>query len=129
MKIKTIIIIVLAIILISFSIWEQIFIEKSLTKISSLATQIDNELTENKEINDDILQKVEKLSAEWEKTEYTFCYILNHSDLTEVGDAICYALTYIKQNNIDALQEKINVVKYYARSYLKLYSFDIKNIV
>ena len=129
MKFKTIIIIALSVLLIFSSICEQIFIEKSLNKISAISNQISVEIEKNNSLNESIIQQIENLNNEWNSTEYTFCYILNHNDLTEIGDAICYALTYAKQNNADGVEEKINIVKYYAKNYLKLYSFDIRNII
>lgn len=129
MKIKSIIIIVLLVLLISFATWEEIFVKSSLKEISNMATEIKKEIEVNENLTPELKQKLDNLDKKWEKTEYIFCFLTNHNDMKEIGDSICYAQTYFKQNNKDGVIERINLVIFYSESYSHILSFSIQNII
>lgn len=129
MKIKTGIIIFLLITLISVATWEEIFIKKSLGKIYNIAIEIKNDVEEKQEITQNTIEQIDKLEKKWEKTEYIFCYLINHNDMKEIGDAIAYAKAYSNQNKVNETLEKIDIVMYYAQNYERTFSFNIQNII
>ncbi|MBQ7308067.1 MAG: DUF4363 family protein [Clostridia bacterium] len=127
MKIKSIIIWILFIILISCATVEEIFISNSLNKINTLAVNLRTKL-ETQEIDLNIKNDLDYLTKEWDKTEHILCYLNNHNDLKEIGDALRYAKSYLNDNEKEDAIEKIDIVIYYADSYKKLLLFNLQNV-
>lgn len=127
MKIKTIIIWVLLITLLVCATIEEIFINSSLEKIKEQATNLKYKL-QNSQIDESIKNDLENLSEEWEHIEFNLCFLNNHNDLKEIGDALRYATNYLKSDKKEEALEKIDVVIFYAESYKHLLSFNIQNV-
>ena len=129
MKIKTIAISILFVLLISFSVLEEVFIRKSLNTLIHKATLIKNQLETNISLpNEEINNSINELEKYWIKTESNLRFINNHNDMKEVGDAICYAKTYYNQNDIDGILEKINIIIFYGKSYIDILTFNVQNV-
>ena len=127
---KTISFIIVTIILLSVVIAEQIYIDKTLDdlilKIDTLNTQ--TALVEN--INTEEINKTaEDLDDFWTKNEDILCVLVNHNDLTKIGEEIKKIKVYIKDNNKDDFVYELDTLKFYATTYKDVFQLNIQNLL
>ena len=129
MKVKIIIIISLAIIVVWFAFWQEQFVANTLSNMLVLCEDFKTSVEENNNLQSDAIQEeLEILDTYWQKREEILCFMINHNDMKDVGDAITNLKTFTMQNDKPKSIEKVNLLIYYVNSYSHLMQFNLQNL-
>ena len=100
MKGKIITIIILFLVVIGLAIWQEIFVSDSLSNMLKMCNELKNSIETNDSLLDaDIQDKLNEIDDYWTKKEEILCFVINHNDMKDVGDAITNIKTFTVQNN------------------------------
>ena len=111
---RIIVIILLSLILAGSLIYEQIFINDSVTLLKTKCQDVYDTIHQSININDEsIIKKVSELNDFWSNRESQLCLIINHKDMEKVGEQIVKVLTLCKQNDTKQAIYEVDLLKYY----------------
>ncbi len=126
---RIIVIILLSLILAGSLIYEQIFINDSVTLLKTKCQDVYDTIHQSANINDEsIIKKVSELNDFWSNRESQLCLIINHKDMEKVGEQIVKVLTLCKQNDTKQAIYEVDLLKYYTEGYEHIIKVTFQNI-
>lgn len=126
---RIIVIILLSLILAGSLIYEQIFINDSVTLLKTKCQDVYDTIHQSVNINDEsIIKKVSELNDFWSNRESQLCLIINHKDMEKVGEQIVKVLTLCKQNDTKQAIYEVDLLKYYTEGYEHIIKVTFQNI-
>lgn len=126
---RIIVIILLSLILAGSLIYEQIFINDSVTLLKTKCQDVYDTIHQSANINDEsIIKKVSELNDFWSNRESQLCLIINHKDMEKVGEQIVKVLTLCKQNDTKQAIYEVDLLKYYTDGYEHIIKVTFQNI-
>ena len=126
---RIIVIILLSLILAGSLIYEQIFINDSVTLLKTKCQDVYDTIHQSININDEsIIKKVSELNDFWSNRESQLCLIINHKDMEKVGEQIVKVLTLCKQNDTKQAIYEVDLLKYYTEGYEHIIKVTFQNI-
>ena len=126
---RLIVIILIAISLAGALIYEQIFINNSISTLKEKTNNVYELVHSSTILNDDeIINKINDLNDFWSTRESQLCIIINHKDMEKVGEQITKLLTSCKENNIEQSLIEVDLLKYYTEGYEHIIKLTFQNI-
>ena len=127
---RVIFFVILLIALLTLTICEQIFMDKTINKMLAhinyvQATVVNNENSLNSE---NVLNSFYDMRNFWENNEGTMALLIDHKNIASVGQALVRLLAAIEEN--DMAMSKTEIYLLHAEMYVlkKIYAFNIHNI-
>lgn len=127
---RVIFFVILLIALLTLTICEQIFIDKTINKMLAhinyvQATVVNNENSLNSE---NVLNSFYDMRNFWENNEGTMALLIDHKNIASVGQALVRLLAAIEEN--DMAMSKTEIYLLHEEMYVlkKIYAFNIHNI-
>lgn len=127
---RTISIIILTIILISFATFEELFIQNFISTLKNKAEQVSIAINKNEEnINtEEVLKSVDNLKVFWEDSKSTICYFTNYEKIKSIDESFVKLSTSIKHNDMSLASENIAVIKDYSEFFKYLMGFNLNTL-
>ena len=133
MKKETIICIIIVITINEGNIITQKYTKESVETLSNgleiLKTDLKNELDSNeKEANEEILEKIDKIRENWESRHDKLAYYIEHNELEKVENNLTALNSFVQTKEYaDAIKELDESV-FVLRHIQEKYAFNLKNI-
>ena len=124
-------IIIITIILIGGGITEEIYINKTITRLEFFATNLEEKINKNKDdINtEDINASFNELDNFWKQTESVFCYLTNFEKIRSLDESIIKLKTAIFYNDFSVATENLALIKNYAKVLHYTLGVSLNNII
>ena len=124
-------IIIITIILIGGGITEEIYINKTITKLEFFATNLEEKINKNKDdINtEDINASFNELDNFWKQTESVFCYLINFEKVRSLDESVVKLKTAIFYNDFSVATENLALIKNYAKVLHYTLGVSLNNII
>ena len=124
-------IIIITIILIGGGITEEIYINKTITKLEFFATNLEEKINKNKDdINtEDINTSFNELDNFWKQTESVFCYLTNFEKVRSLDESVVKLKTAIFYNDFSVATENLALIKNYAKVLHYTLGVSLNNII
>lgn len=126
---RIIIIIVLFVTLIGLATFEVIAVNNLITNLEEMATNLQGEITYNKENVETTLTSVKKVKNYWDGFEDDLCLMFNHKDLSTITDTLSRLYSYVGNNDYDNAIAEVNLLKEYAEKNRHIMGFNIQNLL
>ena len=110
---------------------EEIYINKTITKLGDLANNLETKIMENKDnINtEDINNSFGELENFWIKTETSFCYITNFEKFRALDESVVKLKTAIFYNDFSVATENLALIKNFEKVLNYTLGISLNNII
>ena len=126
---RIILIIGMTILLFSALVWEQIFINDSISLLKIKCENVYNLVKTSENLSEDsTIDVVNDLNILWSDRESKLCLVINHKDMERVGEQIIKVLSLCKQNDKKQANNEIELLKYYTDGYEHSIKLTFQNI-
>ena len=124
-------IIVITLLLIGGGILEEVYINKTITKLGDLANNLETKIMENKDnINtEDVNNSFGELENFWIKTETSFCYITNFEKFRALDESVVKLKTAIFYNDFSVATENLALIKNFEKVLNYTLGISLNNII
>ena len=124
-------IIIITVILIGGGIVEEVYINKTITRLEFFATNLEEKINKNKnDINtEDINASFNELDNFWKQTESVFCYLTNFEKIRSLDESIIKLKTAIFYNDFSVATENLALIKNYAKVLHYTLGVSLNNII
>lgn len=127
---KKICLIVFLSFLIGLVVWEEIIVNKALTKLSETAEDLQTRVYELGAVdNSEIKDAVINLEEIWNKYEKSLCFIVNHKDIEDVGIEISKLKANSNVNQYEDFCSSISVILFFADKYTHIMGMSLQNVI
>ena len=124
-------IIIITVILIGGGIVEEVYINKTITRLEFFATNLEEKINKNKnDINtEDINASFNELDNFWKQTESVFCYLTNFEKVRSLDESVVKLKTAIFYNDFSVATENLALIKNYAKVLHYTLGVSLNNII
>ena len=126
---RTITIIAIAIILITFAIAELILVGNIVDYMEDSINNIAVKYSENKDDISVLSEEIKTIDDYWDKYESTLCLIFSHKDLSVTTDSLNKLMAYTKNNDYDNAIAEIELLKSMVEKNHHIMGFNIHNVL
>lgn len=77
----------------------------------------------------EIVQIVDNMEYDWIRDESNLCYLVNHKSIQEIGMELARMKNYLGENDVKEFKASLEVIKYYADSYLHFMGANLHNVL
>lgn len=122
--------ILIFLLLVGICIAEDLLVSSSLKEVQSYCYEIEKMIDSSEDLkNMEIVLKVDNLEEKWLENESKMCYLVNHKSIQEIGQEIAKLKMYIPNNDIEAFEVSIELIKSYCHSYLHFMGANLHNVL
>lgn len=123
--------IIIALLLVGFGIWEEIYVDKTIKTLSHNSIHLEKLLDENEEnINcPDVVKEFKGLDKFWNKAENNLCYIVNFEKIKPINESIFKLEGAIKENDFSVAIENVKTLQNYSNNLRYIMGASVNNIL
>ena len=127
---RNIIIVIIFLILLSVSVYEEALIGYTKDNLGSNLTVLTTRIDENKDnINqDEIMDSFNNLDNFWDKQKVKLCFFTNYDKIRFVDESLLKIHDGIRANNIEIVEENISTLKSFNEFISYIMGFNINNL-
>ena len=124
-------IIIIIVILASFSVCEEILVHKTTKTLHHTSYHIEKLIKENKaNINCEIVRKEFKnIDDYWDKTEQLLCYIVNYEKIKPINEALHKLDGAISENDFSVAIENVETLQNYSENLKYIMGASLTNFL
>lgn len=126
---RVIIIVVLFVVLIGLATFEVVAVNNLISKLEVMASELQVEITENKDNVSTALESVKEVKDYWDEYEHDLCLMFNHKDLSTITDTLSRLYSYVGNNDYDNAIAEVNLLKEYSEKNRHIMGFNIQNLL
>lgn len=123
--------IIIALLLVGFGIWEEIYVDNTIKTLSHNSIHLEKLLDENEEnINcPDVVKEFNGLDKFWNKAENNLCYIVNFEKIKPINESIFKLEGAIKENDFSVAMENVKTLQNYSNNLRYIMGASVNNIL
>ncbi len=123
--------IIIALLLVGFGIWEEIYVDRTIKTLSHNSVHLEKLLDENEEnINClDVVKEFKSLDKFWNKAENNLCYIVNFEKIKPINESIFKLEGAIKENDFSVAMENVKTLQNYSNNLRYIMGASVNNIL
>ena len=126
MKIRTILLFGMLAFLIVAVVWEQVFIDNTLSALTEKSNQLYAALEEeNMTQSKALANEVHKF---WKEREGVISLIEDYRDIEQIGKQSCYIISYLDDNDFELARSECRQFMHLVANFSKMVKFDIHNV-
>ena len=126
---KLIISAIIALLLITVVVLEQVYLNNSFSQLEAKVDVLSQQVSLTENINTEQIQNtIYDLEEYWQNTEKVLCMTINYNDLHRIGEQLQRVKAYIEQNQKDDCVAEIEVLDFYAESFRTIFLTNFSNI-
>ena len=127
---KVISVLIVAVLLVSLVILEQIYIHNTFDNMIEKIIVLDTEIASVETIkNQSIMEKIDDIDAYWVERENIMCLSMNQNELNKIGEQIKKVKVYIEQDNKDDCIYELDTLLFYVKSFKKIMEITPQNFL
>lgn len=120
---------IIAAVLLSAVIFEQIYLNNSFDTLISKIDALDQQIVAANTINTTkINQSVQDIQNYWQQVEQILCMTINYNDLQRLGEQFKRVKSYVRQDQKEDCLAELEVLAYYAQNYKDIFILRFSNI-
>ena len=123
--------IIIALLLVGFGIWEEIYVDRTIKTLSHNSVHLEKLINENEEnINcPDVINEFKGLDKFWNKAENNLCYIVNFEKIKPINESIFKLEGAIKENDFSLAMENVKTLQNYSNNLRYIMGASVNNIL